>query len=139
MARYLVVNTISKVVANVIELEDGVPYPLPIEYTLVQSDVGNIGWGYKAGKLINTDKPSSFPAPTENQVRASRDGLLASYDRKVSEVIRSIRQAGASADVTDLYDYLSELDAYAQELQNVPKQSGFPVDVVWPTFPVMES
>ncbi len=60
---------------------------------------------------------------TEYQVRKVREGLLQASDYIV------LINAEAGTDVPQNW-----ID-YRQALRDVPNQSGFPTDVIWPTYP----
>jgi len=65
------------------------------------------------------DFQETKPVPTEAQVRAERDALLVASDTM------------ALADrITDAWR------TYRQALRDIPDQSGFPTNVVWPVGPI---
>lgn len=66
------------------------------------------------------------PPPTEEAERAYRDALLAQLDSIVSNPLRF-------ANFSD--ELKAELAVYRQLLLDVPQQSGFPTDIVWPLIP----
>lgn len=83
----------------------------------IQSDVAEIGYSYVNGQFI---PPAPDTTELAAQVRAQRNILL------------------ADCDWTQLAD--APVDSavwavYRQELRDVPAQSGFPTDVIWPTPP----
>lgn len=92
------------------------------------------------GETYYDDLPTPWPpisAVNEGlaiSARAKRDGLLSDvYDKGVLMAQRAIRLNG-DAD-GKLAAKLHELDQYAVALQNVPKQTGFPQTITWPTAP----
>ena len=60
------------------------------------------------------------------------------YDRGVSMVKRALRIETEEKTIASLNEKLAELDKYANDLQNIPEQKGFPQDVNWPTQPESE-
>ena len=69
----------------------------------------------------------AVPAPTIEelaaQARSQRDGLIASTDYLMA----------TDYPLTD--EKRQELTVYRQALRDVPEQSGFPTEIVWPTKP----
>lgn len=100
-------------------------------------------WKVEDGKLVEYTPPEA-PKIDESKflaasVRAQRDMLLDRvYDRGVSMVKRALRMETEDKIITSLNEKLAELDKYANYLQNIPEQKGFPQDVKWPTQPEAE-
>jgi hypothetical protein len=67
--------------------------------------------------------PYVEPAPTADQVRAERDQLLAKTDWVVTK--------SYEINTTIPQEWLN----YRQALRDIPQQTGFPDNVVWPTAP----
>jgi hypothetical protein len=67
------------------------------------------------------EPPAPEPPPTEEQVRAQRNGLLAASDYTQ---LADVPIANRAAWVT-----------YRQALRDIPAQGGFPVEVTWPEPP----
>lgn len=100
-------------------------------------------WKVEDGKLVEYTPPEA-PKIDESKflaasVRAQRDMLLDRvYDRGVSMVNRALRIETEEKTIASLNEKLAELDKYANDLQNIPEQKGFPQDVKWPTQPEAE-
>lgn len=100
-------------------------------------------WKVEDGKLVEYTPPEA-PKIDESKflaasVRAQRDMLLDRvYDRGVSMVKRALRIETEDKIITSLNEKLAELDKYANDLQSIPEQKGFPQDVIWPTQPEAE-
>lgn len=100
-------------------------------------------WKVEDGKLVEYTPPEA-PKIDESKflaasVRAQRDMLLDRvYDRGVSMIKRALRMETEDKIITSLNEKLAELDKYANDLQNIPEQQGFPQDVKWPTQPEAE-
>lgn len=70
--------------------------------------------------------------------RLERDRLLRSvYDPGILMAMRSARMASSPEETAYAEGKIAELDAYAELLQGVPQQSGFPQDINWPSPPVI--
>ena len=76
-----------------------------------------------------TFTPPAAPAPTEAEVRAQRDKLLADTDWIVTKAIEQNAQDGLGVQIPVVW-----LD-YRQALRDIPQQPGFPDNVTWPTKP----
>ncbi|MFK4764548.1 tail fiber assembly protein [Desulfobaculum sp. SPO524] len=101
------------------------------------------------GKLIQPDangrpvavEPPPLPEPTPaqlaTQARAERDRLMREvYDPAVMQLLRKRRVlSSASEDVAGIDAQLTEWDAYADVLEVVPDQPGFPNSIEWPEAP----
>ena len=100
-------------------------------------------WKVEDGKLVEYTPPEA-PKIDESKflaasVRAQRDMLLDRvYDRGGSMVKRALRIETEEKTIASLNEKLAELDKYANDLQNIPEQKGFPQDVKWPTQPEAE-
>ncbi|MFK4765479.1 tail fiber assembly protein [Desulfobaculum sp. SPO524] len=105
------------------------------------------------GKLIQPDAngrpvavdPPPPPEPTEAELaeraRAERDRLMReAYDPAVMQLLRKRRViVAASGDPTGIEAELAAWDDYANALEAVPDQVGFPRDIIWPQAPVEPS
>jgi hypothetical protein len=76
-----------------------------------------------------TFTPPPAPAPTEEEIRARRDTLLAESDWVVTKAIEQNAQDGLGVQIPVVW-----LD-YRQALRDIPQQPGFPDNVTWPTAP----
>jgi hypothetical protein len=90
----------------------------------------------------NLTKP---PEPTQDELaeraRAERDRLMREeYDPAVMQLLRKRRVVvAASGDTAGIDAQLAEWDAYANALEAVPEQVGFPCDIIWPQAPAEPS
>lgn len=103
-------------------------YPLPLDENM------NVVWDEeRKAEHAAANKPIF-----EQIARRERNSLLTTYDKLVGSATRAIRLAGpqdTAGVVSELYEYIDELDAYAILLQDVPDQVGFPEEIVWPVLP----
>ncbi len=88
-----------------------------LESNWIQSDVAQIGDDYINGQFVTPAPDTSVQAA---EVRAQRNALLSACDWTQL----------ADAPVDDL-----AWATYRQALRDIPTQSGFPLDVVWPVAP----
>lgn len=81
--------------------------------------------------------PEPTPAELATQARAERDRLMReAYDPAVMQLLRKRRVlSSASDDVAGIDAQLAEWDAYADALEVVPDQPGFPNSIEWPEAP----
>ncbi|GAB6176170.1 hypothetical protein JCM16814_10610 [Desulfobaculum senezii] len=92
------------------------------------------------GRPVAVDPPPP-PEPTEaelaTQARTERDRLMREvYDPAVMQLLRKRRVLlSASDDVAGIDARLAEWDAYADALEVVPDQPGFPNSIEWPEAP----
>lgn len=71
-----------------------------------------------------------------SNARAMRDQLLRdNYDRGILMAQRYIRLALTPEEISYAEGKIAELDSYAQALQEIPDQPGFPQTITWPTAP----
>lgn len=80
----------------------------------------NGGWVYVA---------PAEPAPSPDDIRAMRDGLLAATDWVVTKAVEQNAVDGLGIQVPLVWA------DYRQALRDVPQQAGFPDNVIWPTAP----
>ncbi|GAB6178400.1 hypothetical protein JCM16814_34930 [Desulfobaculum senezii] len=75
------------------------------------------------------------------QARAERDRLMREeYDPAVMQLLRKRRVVvAASGDTAGIDAQLAAWDAYANALEAVPDQVGFPRDIIWPQAPAEPS
>ena len=100
---------------SIAALVDGVQMSIP-------ADAGNRHYSAMVEQGIT---PSEYvePAPTEEQVRAERDSILATaVDPLVSNPLRWSELTAAKQ---------AEWTTYRQALLDVPQQAGFPNTVTW--------
>lgn len=99
------------------------------------------GWPYlvpisesEKDKLTKPQEPTEAQLAT--QARAERDRRMREeYDPAVMQLLRK-RRTITCAETTTLDAEISEWDAYANELEKVPDQEGFPSHINWPNHPV---
>lgn len=84
------------------------------------------GWSYDGSVF------SPPPGPTGEQVRRRRDALLISCDWIVQRHREQVDAAIATTLTSDQYGVWT---TYRQALRDMPKQTGFPSEVVWPEIP----
>lgn len=81
---------------------------------------------------------AALSAPSEEQIRTERNRLLRDvYDPAAHMLLRLQRTAPSELQAA-IAAKLAELDAYAQALQDVPEQPGFPHSITWPPIPAKE-
>lgn len=99
-----------------------------------------------AGKVIDwsgdtpvlTDPAPPSGAELASSARSKRDSLLRDvYDPGAHMLLRLQRTAPAEQQVA-IAAKLAALDAYAQALQEIPEQPGFPHSINWPAPPSKE-
>ena len=84
--------------------------------------------------------PPSIPQPSNEELAVSarmlRDKYLRSiYDPGILMAQRALRLASSQEEISYAEGKISELDAYAEALQNIPQQPGFPQTIIWPEAP----
>lgn len=77
-------------------------------------------------KTAETLEQERYESECEN-VRAKRDRIIAKEDWRYTRYNSEVRQGLTPS------DDIVALDAYFQALRDIPKQSGFPWNVEWPT------
>lgn len=94
---------------------------------------------YVDGEWVpDDDKIDMKNSRSAQMVRTERDRLLRDvYDPAAHMLLRLQRTAPPELQAA-IAAKLGELDAYAQALQDVPEQEGFPNDIIWPTVPAKE-
>lgn len=87
--------------------------------------------------ILANQKVSIPTAELATQARAERDRLMREvYDPAVMQLLRKRRVlSSASDDVAGIDAQLAEWDAYADALEVVPDQPGFPNSIEWPEAP----
>lgn len=87
--------------------------------------------------LTPPQPPEPTPAELAERARAERDRLMRdAYDPAVMQLLRKRRVlSSASDDVAGIDARLAEWDAYADALEVVPDQPGFPNSIEWPEAP----
>lgn len=89
------------------------------------------------GQIIFIPLPEPTPAELAERARTERDRLMReAYDPAVMQLLRKRRVlSSASEDVAGIDAQLAEWDAYANALEVVPDQPGFPNSIEWPEAP----
>ena len=83
------------------------------------------------GKLFLGKTQTEKDEEQAREVRAKRDRLIAQEDWRYARYNSEVRQGLTPS------DDIVALDTYIQALRDIPEQSGFPWDVVWPVLEVM--
>jgi hypothetical protein len=111
-------------VANMVDITDVNPQP-------------QYGWIYNAD--LNSFSEPNLIADDNNLAdicRQQRDYLMRHvYDAGIMMAQRSIRMAITQEEKSYSENKIIELDIFAQELQGVPEQEGFPHEINWPEIP----
>lgn len=130
-------------IAEFLETDGDITQMFPPIYTWV--DVTEL-IGLKVGwTAVETDGEWSFSAPViippdETQLayeaRAERERQLrAIYDPGINMALRALRMASTQEEQSYAEGKVIELDNYAQSLEDIPDQPGFPQTIDWPTAP----
>lgn len=94
------------------------------------------GWIYNAGTGLFSAPPGPSQEELAFQARLNRDQLLKSvYDPGINMALRALRMAGTPEAQSYAEGKIIELDNYAQALEGVPEQQGFPQTIDWPVAP----
>ena len=114
----------SQMIAMMVDITDIVPMP-------------QINWIYSSGVFSQAPIPGSSPEELAESARSERDRLLRSvYDPGIMMALRALRMAASPEETSYAQGKVSELDLYAEALQGVPEQPGFPGSISWPVAPV---
>ena len=87
---------------------------------------------HKGAKPTLEDPPRPGEEQIAEQIRRKRDSLI---DKVEWRIQRYQQQIALGVETNDSQEYYGKLLAYVQALRDVPKQSGFPSDVVFPELP----
>lgn len=80
--------------------------------------------------------PGSTVEGLAEAARMERDSLLRSvYDPGINMALRALRMATTPEEQSYAEGKVIELDNYAQALEDIPEQPGFPQTINWPTAP----
>lgn len=138
---YALVDAVSLIVNNVTEISQeaiDAGFDLGPTILIIQSDTAVVGDIYNPenGSFTAPPPPQIPPERLALEARGMRDSLLRNiYDVGISMAQRALRLAVTDADKTYANGKISELDAYAEALQGVPEQAGFPQTIDWPIAP----
>lgn len=100
-------------------------------------DLGHVV-DWSGQRPIVRDPRVQTSAELSASVREKRDRLLREvYDPGVMMLLRLQRIAPTEKQLA-ITSKLAELDIYAQTLQDIPKQAGFPINIEWPEVPSKE-
>lgn len=126
--RACILNSQTKVVENVIVLsqedfENFIPYKDGIE--LAPQQDGEIGWTWTDSGWVKPPEPEISDEELILLSRVRRDSLLTSF----VDTLNPIRWE------TMTEEKKNEWRTYRQNLLDVPQQSGFPRNIIWPTKP----
>ena len=104
----------------------------------VRDEFGNPRFTYANGRATEIAS-SVYTIPSQNAqaapvARAERNARIAAIDKYRYAYERAIA-IGKTPEISD--DQYKSILTYIQELCDVPEQSGFPLDVTWPTMPAI--
>jgi len=131
---YAYYNKTTGLIENVIWLDSDdidtlVDFP-PENYGIVDIPTGGIagahsmcgiGWSYIGGQFVEPPEPEQPSEQLAAAARSRRNGLLAQTDwTQAADVPQATKDLWAP---------------YRQALRDVPQQSGFPTEIVWPVKP----
>ena len=112
-----------EMVLTMVDITDIVPMP-------------QINWIYSGGVFSPAPIPGSSPQELAAAARSERDRLLRGiYDPGIMMALRALRMATTPEETSYAEVKVSELDLYAEALQGIPEQPGFPSSIVWPEAP----
>lgn len=137
MTTYALIDLSTGIVSNTFVLDDPSGWPVPDGFIIVETDVAGIGWSYADGVF---SPPPPDPQTIEQlaaSARNERDQLLKSvYDPGINMALRALRMSTTPEEQSYAEGKIVELDNYAQALEDVPEQSGFPQTINWPVMPI---
>lgn len=87
---------------------------------------------HKGEKPTLEDPPPPSDEQISEQVRRRRDSLIDDVEWRIQ---RYQQQSALGVETNDSQEYYEKLLAYVQALRDIPAQSGFPRNVVWPEMP----
>lgn len=112
--------------------ENGSPAWIVFTEETTQADMDAIIAIYEA-----YDPAAEQLAILATSVRAERDKLLRNvYDAGINMALRAARMSTTPEELSYAEGKIVELDNYAQALEGIPEQPGFPSVVTWPATPV---
>lgn len=125
--RICILNSETKVCENVIDVDQEssfVPYKQGIE--VAPDHTGEIGWVWESNKWVDPNAPQLDDNILAQKARHKRNNLLKqSVDR-----INPLRWE------TYTEQEKAQWTTYRKALLDIPEQSGFPRNIVWPLSPV---
>ena len=93
-------------------------------------------WSYADGVFSPPEVIPEDPAHLAASARNQRDTALRGiYDPGILMAQRALRMAQTPEEIAYAEGKISELDNYAEALQNIPEQPGFPQTISWPATP----
>lgn len=121
MAKYCIIKTTTGECVNILELDDSSQWIDHAGLTLAPRHDGQVGW-----KLINSEWDYIAPIiDYAGKARRTRNILL----RKYIDTMNPIRWDSFSQEKKQQWIQ------YRQNLLDIPQQSGFPNNIIWPTMP----
>lgn len=133
---YAIIDTTTNYVVNTIAWDGEAQFDPGVGFILVQSDIASIGWSYIDGVFVSPTVEQPSNSELALIARSSRDQILRSvYDPGILMALRGLRMASTPEDIAYAEGKITELDIYAQALQEIPEQAGFPQVIVWPATP----
>lgn len=142
MITYIMVYPDGEIVGNGIVQEESFPFVQPLPGTEIIPNKyaepnSNCYYDFATGEIVQMpQKPDGF-YKWDYQTHS----WIPDYDAAVSDVIAKRDKLLLDSDWTQLPDVpLTEEQktawaTYRQELRDIPQQSGYPFDVIWPTAP----
>lgn len=123
--RICVLDSNTKECINV-SLSDTLEINLPAGMELAPQHDGEIGWIWSGSGWVNPNPPPAITSEVlAHNARIKRNNLL----RRNVDIFNPLRWETLTAE--EKQEWLD----YRQDLLDVPQQSGFPDNIVWPTKP----
>ena len=123
--RVCLLNSITKEVINVVSLNSPAEHnPIPGVEIAPQHD-GNIGWIWNGSGWTDPSDPGITEEQLTEQIRKKRNKAL----KRVIDNMNAVRWETLTQQQKDEYI------VYRQALLDIPQQTNFPYNVIWPTPP----
>lgn len=86
-------------------------------------------------RYLSYANPEMTDEGLADSARVERARLLKMYDAGIIMALRILRMASTPEEESYAQSKIIELDNYAEALQDIPDQPGFPQTIVWPIAP----